>query len=374
MKAFLSHSSVDQDFVRAVAVKLKKQRSIYDEFSFTSGEDIKKAIETGLNNSSIFVFFASNASLKSNWVDFEIDEASHLKIYSIIKKTLVYIIDPKITQNQIPNWLTKSIIKYENSPQLIADDIKFHLDELLRDRQSHVFIGRNEEMTQLENDLNSIERVIPPQVFLVSGLPGVGRKTFVKKISEKTLGFKKSAEIRIGEGDSLKEICISFANHVGPYSTNEGLKQIIDKIMEFTDEDVIKHIIDYIRALNENSEIPILIDDGGILDSEGYIKNNILTIIRSISPDSNNYMSIVTSSRPRNIRDISIPNIQLKPMKDEEISQLLKKLAIKESLQIELRKIRELSEFVAGYPPLALYAIDQVKTIGIDLVVRSDRE
>ena len=40
MKAFLSHSSKDKEFVRAVAVLLQRQYCIYDEWSFDSGTDV----------------------------------------------------------------------------------------------------------------------------------------------------------------------------------------------------------------------------------------------------------------------------------------------------------------------------------------------
>ena len=74
MKAFLSHSSTDKEFVRAVAGNLRRQYCVFDERSFSVGQEFKSSIEAGLNKSDIFVLFAAEAALASIWVDFEINE------------------------------------------------------------------------------------------------------------------------------------------------------------------------------------------------------------------------------------------------------------------------------------------------------------
>ena len=63
MKAFLSHSSIDKEFVREVANKLGRLHCVFDERSFDAGDKFEDAIRDHLDNSSVFVFFATKDSL-----------------------------------------------------------------------------------------------------------------------------------------------------------------------------------------------------------------------------------------------------------------------------------------------------------------------
>lgn len=71
MKAFLSHSSQDKQFVGAVAKELGRQFCVFDEQVFETGNEFKDSIERGLDESSVFVLFASRKALESIWVKFE---------------------------------------------------------------------------------------------------------------------------------------------------------------------------------------------------------------------------------------------------------------------------------------------------------------
>ena len=74
-RAFLSHSTTDKQFVRAVANALGRQVCLFDEQVFEDGEQFKDAIETMLDESSVFVLFVGEDTLERIWVQFEISEA-----------------------------------------------------------------------------------------------------------------------------------------------------------------------------------------------------------------------------------------------------------------------------------------------------------
>ena len=77
IKAFLSHAWINKEFVRAVANDLGRQFCKFDEYSFDSAETFKRSIEEHLDESSVFVFFASEVALGRPWVDFELEEAAY---------------------------------------------------------------------------------------------------------------------------------------------------------------------------------------------------------------------------------------------------------------------------------------------------------
>lgn len=65
LRAFLSHSSTQKEFVEAVARELGRQYCVFDKYSFHTGDDLHEAIKRGLNDSSLFVLFASKEALRS---------------------------------------------------------------------------------------------------------------------------------------------------------------------------------------------------------------------------------------------------------------------------------------------------------------------
>ena len=111
MKAFLSHSSHDKEFVRAIAKELGRQFCVFDEQAFSTGDEFKTSIEKGLDESDIFVLFASKHSLESIWVNYEIEEAWYRKLQKNIRKSLVYIIEASIDYANIPQWLQRGIVQ-----------------------------------------------------------------------------------------------------------------------------------------------------------------------------------------------------------------------------------------------------------------------
>src|SRR5947208_10244847 len=96
IKAFLSHSSANKEFVGAVATELSRQYCVYDERSFQTGKDFRDSIEKGLEESSVFVLFATKEALSSLWVDHEVDEAWFRKLQKQISRALVFILDSSI--------------------------------------------------------------------------------------------------------------------------------------------------------------------------------------------------------------------------------------------------------------------------------------
>lgn len=369
MKAFLSHSSQDKEFVRAVAKELGRQYCVFDEQSFENGEEFKSSIEKRLDDSSVFVLFASKKALESVWVKFEMDEAWFRKLHNNLSKSLVYLIESSVSFDNIPEWLKRGLIQSENVPKRLARDIKHQLDELQRNRQNPYFVGRSKEVNELEQILTPIDASIPPHFVFITGLPGIGRRSLIRKVSPSILNLRKQVELRIGEGDSVNDICITIADHSEPYSTQEGLKRIVEKIQKLTDEEAIQRIIENLRALVAGGELPIFLDEGGLLDEEGYIRKPIELILRSIIPNDTLYIFFVSHRRPQQSFDFQIPVIQVGHLGEEGTKRLILLLAKQDELEISLSETSDLANFIAGYPPAAYYAIQQAKDYGIELVI-----
>lgn len=369
MKAFLSHSWSDKEFVTAVAEELGRQFCVFDEYWFRTGEEFKTSIEQGLDESSVFVLFASIESLKSIYVNFEINEAWYQKLQRNLRKSLVYLIDSSVTVHDLPNWLQRSLVQRENAPQIIARAIRAHLDEFLRERQTPYFLGRARESEELQAALVPIDGSRPPHVVLVSGLPGIGRRSLVRHVIPSILGLRESVEIRIDEGDSIHDICVKIADRVEPYSTDDGLKRIVASIRALSEEDALRRATTNIRILVDSNAIPILTDEGGMLDSEGSVSRPMQVLVESVEATTDAYCVLVSMRRPQQGVLGSVKTVVLQPLAETAIKQLLAKIAADIGLTLKPDEISILAQYVAGYPPAAYFAVQEAKTYGLPIVL-----
>ena len=370
MKAFLSHSSQDKEFVAAVAKELGRQYCVFDDKSFTSGQEFKEAIEQGLDESSVFVLFASHAALTSLWVKFEVDEAWYRKLSKNLSKSLVYLIDSKVQVDDLPEWLRRALVRRDNSAKVVARDIRNHLDNLLRDRLNPYFVGRSQDAERIEEFLTPIDSSLLPHSIFVTGLPGIGRRSLIRHISPKILNIRKQVEMKVGEGDSINDICVLLADYVEPYSTKSGFQEIVHNIRKLDDKDALLRILRNLRSMIAASEVPIFFDNGGLLNSEGYITEPMLAILRSVDPNDDIYMFFVSSRKPQLAVGSSLPVLHLKPLQENETKRLVSILAKRESIEMSSGDVSELAQYVAGYPPSAYFAIQQAKEYGLELVLR----
>jgi tetratricopeptide (TPR) repeat protein len=369
MKAFLSHSSADKEFVKAIAKELGRQFCVYDEQSFASGIEFKKSIENGLEESDVFVLFASKSSLSSDWVNFEVEEAWYKKLQKNINQSLTYIIDSSVDYDNIPKWLQRGKIEKTNTPKAVARDIRHHLDNIMYEKQYRVFVGRLDDIDSLENCLTPIGSPPPHSVF-ISGLPGIGRRSLIRKKIPDILSLRKQVEINVKDGDSMNDLCVRVADLVEPYSTQKGFTEIVKNIQKLSFESARDRLLDNIRKLVQSGELPIFVDEGGLLDSEGFIQKPIRAILQMLTSSDEAYLFFVSERKPHFDSSTPVPVIHLRPMIQEDTKRLLSRLATNNEIEITPEEISELSEYVAGYPPAAKFSIHQAKEYGLELILR----
>ncbi len=368
MKAFLSYSSKDAQFVEAVAKELGRQFCIVDKQAFRTAVEFKESIEKHLDSTGIFVLFASKASLLSDWVNVEVDEAWYRKMHGSIARAAVYIIDSSVTLDAIPHWLRRAKIATGNAPRPTARDIKSHVDDVVRTRRQTHFVGRSLKLGEMEEALTPLEGA-PPRTFFVYGLPGIGKRTLVRKAIPGILSIRKFVEVRVAEGDTLNDLSLKIADQMEPYNTTEGLKRNADEILNATKQVAAARMLRNLRRIAELGEMPILFDEGGLLDGEGHLHGPIAELLGAVPQNDIIYIGFVSHRRPKNIDPLACPEVYLPALPARETQRLLALLAEEEQLAVAPSDLRELAEYVAGYPPAAYYAIQQVKNYGLALVM-----
>lgn len=363
-RAFLSHSSLDKEFVRAVANDLGRQFCLFDEQVFDTGETFKNSIENHLDDSSIFVLFVSAEALKRIWVKFEIDEAWYRHLEGRLSKALVFIIDASVDYDAIPPWLKRAKISRTNIAKFVAREIRQHLEEIIRVEQHPFFEGRTDDLGHLQKLMRPIGEPAP-RVVGIYGLPNIGRKTFIRKAAQLTLSFNRSITIQIGESDKLQDVAIKIANTLEPYATKIGFDSIVSRIRSETKEQLIQRMLSDLKVAILNKEIPVLVDDGGVFTQEGFFTETARTIIDAAKEQSDLYTFLVSTRKPAE----SLPALRLNPLAVDDIKRLIAQIAFADKLALTVTQISELAEYVNGYPPSAYYAIDLVKSYGVDAVL-----
>lgn len=360
VKAFLSHSSENKEFVRAVADDLGRQFCLFDEQVFDTGETFKNSIESHLDASSIFVLFATSNALKRMWVDFEINEAWYRKLEGGLTKALVFLIDSSTQHSELPSWLSRAKVSRTNIPKMVAREIRQHLDELIRSEQHPHFEGRSADIERFQTLMTPVG-LPAPHVAAVYGLPNIGRKTFIAKAAQLTFSFNRILPVLISEGDELTDLAIKIATLLEPYSTRLGFEHIVTTIRSSSPEKLKDRIALNLRVAVANKELPVFIDDGGMFTSDGFFRENVKTILNAAELQRDFYVFIISNRKPADL----IPALPLRPLLPEHVKRLITKIAAAAEVNLNVTQITELGEYVNGYPPSAYYAVELAKEYGI---------
>ena len=374
MKAFLSHSSIDKEIVREVANQLGRLSCIFDERSFDSGEVFQKSIEEKLKLSTIFVFFATRNSLDSHWCNFELDQAFYSKLKGALKRSIVFVLNDEVEIRDLPNWLTSALVKKVKSPSAIARDIKHRLEEAAEEFQRPVFLGRNRERDLLEEVLNPIDGSNPPKTIAVFGLPGIGRRSLVKKVTKDLFSLHKCVEIEVEDGETLNSLCAKLADIIEPYSCQEELRDIVKEINELSEKDALLRMVNNIKLIMIANELPIFVDSGGLTKENGCLSVFMNTVIESVEQLQDAYICLVINRRISRDNDIRIESVPVEQLNIKASSQLLSKLSLRSSIKISPENIRDLTGYINGYPPAAYFAVKQASLYSVDALINDKRK
>ena len=201
MRIFISHSSQDKtrycnDVVNRLVEKVGKDSIIYDALTFEAGEKSIDEINRTLAFTDLYVILLSQAAVESPWVKYELKEA-HTKLTDrVLNRVYPLIIDPdlKHSDDRIPGWLKDYNLKYIARPakaaKLIierAKDVNWSRHPSFQYRNA-IFVGRNNLVNDFEMRIDDFDKP-PINIFIISGLPNIGRKKFGTALFNKRYNY-----------------------------------------------------------------------------------------------------------------------------------------------------------------------------------------
>lgn len=351
MRAFLSHSSRDAEFVHAVTAELGRQYTWLDRQQFGTGDEFLEGMERGLHDSGVFVLFASRAALESVFVAFEVAEARHQAIQRSLDRVLIFLMEPDLSHRDLPAWLRRVQASHANAPKPVARTIRQALDDLARSRQKALFVGRSREIGTLEGHLFPTDGSPAPRIMVLAGLPGVGRRTLLERVARDHWSLKRLVQIRVEAADTIADIATKLADLYEAYNTVEGLRRLAAEINREGEDTLRRRIEEYLTTAIGLQELPAFVDAGGLLGNEGEPSDLLALLLDLTRARVDLYVAFVSSRRPQLDRLASgtptaLSNVH--SLSTTETKQLVSALGSREQLVLGPEIVNTLAEAAAG--------------------------
>lgn len=379
-KVFLSHSSKDKEFVRRVADIIGLNICIIDECEFEIGMKNIDEIFRGIGKSDIFVYFISQNSLESDWVKKELNIANEriinfserkMQIYPIIIDSSINYSDDRIAEflkNGNDSYNLRHILK----PEIAARKIKTQLvklemaqDRIFEERKNYYY-GRDEEKSILKKKIDDVLNFSELKCLVVSGIPGIGRKSFVNAVLKDARLMEKyyfPLVISLGRTDSIDNFLRLLNNFgIGKYTLEDLSKtaSMDEKILLLTE--MLQEIQDY-------QEFLVIEDNTCIVKMNGKLAFWFEKAINKLN--SKLSIAIVSEVRLDEFRyrkTNTITSIELKELSKSDTLGMLRTYSKLEGVPFEKEDREFMSDCLSGYPPQVEYCVDLAKAEGREYV------
>lgn len=374
MKAFLSHSSSDNEIVHEVARQIGRVFVSLDINEFHAADDLVQSMESAVRDSAIFVYFASRSAMDSSWVAYEANEAKYYNVINRIKKLIVVILDDRIQPSDFPDWMRRVVFFKSHAPRPIARMIRGVIDDLVSEEQSGFFVGRSGETASLQAALVPPDDSGDVSIVTVRGLPGIGRRTLLQRVVRDSLSVDRLLTVRVEVGDNVNSITAKLADLVESIVAPDDTIAMVQQIQSQTRGDAsARFAADVNRALDLH-ELVVLYDEGGILDNNGFLASDVELLLAQVASGPDLLVALVTNRRPR-IQESTLfdnfPIVDVAPLRESEVRQLIALKARARGLTLTTAVVSGFVDQARGYPPNVTALIELAEVYGSQLIATS---
>lgn len=371
-KAFICHSSKDKDYARFVAKKLRRANVVFDEFSFDPGQDFRNEILKYLDQSALFVFLASQQSIQSTWCKYEIDQAQLKRMDGGISGQLAIIIDPTVSFADLPNWMRNAKALVQTRPSQAVRDIQQSLFSVSLPGASKPFLGRQTLQTEFTDALATTA----PHVFIINGLEGIGRRSYLERVSSDSLGLHLGPFFLVDDTHAIEDVYLQVLEETADIGTRNDLATEAAIFGDLDVADQIREVSAKLHALCQDRNLPCFVDRGGLLEDLGeYNETFALLMSEFLSHGEDHYLAFIHRRRPSLS---NLPHRQaalgqtVPPLSLNDTKLLLVQLLKRNGISTDRVVTDEIASMMGGYPPAANFTATYSKLYGIEAVV-SDR-
>jgi hypothetical protein len=355
-RAFLSHSTDDQAYVHEVAQRLGRHRTHIDIDSFRAGEDFRDAIRRTLDDSDVFILFVSPRSLASSWVKFELDEAEIRKVRGTLRRAVAIFIEGPVNPSAIPQWLARVRAVHHTTPGQSARAIESLILGSAPDAQ-RPFLGRNDDLQRGIRKLASGNP--PPRLLLVSGLEGIGRRSYLSRLVGDALRLDLGPIVSLSTTGTLEDLYLE--SHLSSTMlTRAEAEREIATFRALSIKDQSREVASQLVFLAEQGTVPCIVDNGAMLDSAGKYLPEYADLLTHFVSTDDVYLALVHVRVPDYgglpVR-VHVFDRRLRPLAPPDAQALVARLLRDANVPAEPDQTARLAEVTGGYPPAAYFLV-----------------
>lgn len=373
MKAFLSHSSKDKDFVRMVARVLGELQVEFDERTFEYEFNVA-AIRHALQRSDIFVYFLSKNSVTSTFVKEEASAALEARGRGVLQRVMIFAID-ETSYKALPEWMRDiNVVQQMGSAKACGRQIQAALLELAakEDPGLALYLGREADLAELRRAL-----AVPPgktPIYLHAiGYYGIGRRTFLSKSLKELFPRLYSTFVEIGfAGYEGAEELYRRLYALHKVASLEETGRDLEAFSKLDLQGQVGGIVSILKEMASNGEFVIIIDSGGVYSDEGRYQPLFEELLKQLDSIGRPCLGFVqTRMMPLSVRH-GFPRTfhqYLKGLADDVVKDLVS-LSLKE-LQVEFTEaqVAAVVQHLDGHPYNVRFAVQYILNYGIDTLV-----
>ncbi|SDG82223.1 toll/interleukin-1 receptor domain-containing protein [Psychroflexus sediminis] len=373
-RAFLSHSSQQKELIKKIASNLGKSNCVFDEYEFESGMPLFEEILASLEKTELFVLFISDDSLNSKWVQKEITLARRNLEIDENKRIFPILIDKSIDvvqDSRIPDWLKDYLMKPYQDHFIITKKIRQRLREISFDQnplfkaKENLFVGRNSLFEDFEAKIFSLNDVKPNSI-IVSGLEGIGRRTFLKNALKRTNKIKEFYTpiiLSLDSKDSIEDFIIKLQDF-----DDETSSEFLAELQKLSFSEKIQEAKNLLNKVQESNEIIFVIDSGCIVKPTSKVAEWYLEIIKTQKHKEIFTLNIVSRFRPSNgllrLRK-DIIHFHVTTLSEKDTEKLFVKYCDMLKLDLVNSDAKAILEVMNGTPSQVQYSVEYIKEYGI---------
>lgn len=266
IKAFISHSSVQKDFVRELVDTLGRDYCIVDCYNFESAYKTLDEIYRKIEQSTVFVLLISRESLCSDWVAEEIRYVRTRLSPDKLDRFWPFIVDDTLTIEECPEWMRKDEcfnLKRFRSYKMLACDIEQKFRGIIwsrnpqRKKLDTLMVGRNSDIEHFE-DIYQSARGMNLKALIVSGRDGVGKDMFILKCMDK-IGYKAETvpyKINLGSKEGIENFIIQLNLITRTYNESQLIT-----VLKGSTSHKIEHAASLLNELLDSQSVLSVNDD-----------------------------------------------------------------------------------------------------------------
>ncbi|WP_408595021.1 TIR domain-containing protein (plasmid) [Paracoccus marcusii] len=381
---FLSLEGSDERYVEEVQRFLPDGLAYFYKKSFENGESLISAMEDRVGKSSMFVLFASSKSIASRWVGFEVDQARIAKIKDPSLKIIVIPTDNSLKYSDLPKWMRDYWVGYVGKgARDVARYIRRSLisGPLSRVTGTQVY-GRGSLIDQTMSIVSEavIKHEVTPNVLVVVGNTGIGRRTFFRKLVEELFPANPNItfgpEMPLPQFADLADMYRSLRQEIETDLQADSFEKDLLAFRSASLDDQVNEISRKIDHFTDLGQAVTILTGNGIYEDRGYLKSWVGPLFRRIKSSPASKLIIITnrSIHDRELRPFTnVVQVAVNKIDDQHIKTLMVQSLTMLGAKPKLPHIDIINQ-IGGHPGIAKAAAVLVARKGPAVITSDPRD